>query len=173
MVWFSDVRGFTALSAAQAPEVVVARLNEVFEHVGRAVSREGGEILKFIGDGVLAIFPYGSDDGAADACRRALRAAQEALQNLPTDLQVGIGLHRGEVSYGNIGASDRLDFTVIGATVNLASRIEGLTGGLGQVLLASEAVAASDPAAWFEVGTFTLKGVPDATRVYAPRPLAP
>lgn len=167
VVWFSDVRGFTAMSVELAPEAVVERLNVVFEHVGRAVVREGGEILKFIGDGVLAVFPYASEADAADASRRARRAAVECLARLPSEVAIGIGLHRGELAYGNIGASDRLDFTVIGATVNLASRIEGLSGRVGESLLASEAVAGCEPDAWRPVGEHALKGVPGLTRVYA------
>lgn len=168
VVWFSDVRGFTAMSTSMEPEAVVARLNDLFETVGRAVFREGGEILKFMGDGVLAVFPYADEAAAPDACRRALRAARDCLGRLPEGLRIGIGLHRGEVAYGNIGASDRLDFTVIGPTVNLASRIEGLTARTGHTLLASDAVAACDPGAWTVVGAFALKGVTGETQVHAP-----
>jgi adenylate cyclase len=168
VVWFSDVRGFTELSTRAPPEQVVEALNAVFEALGREISRGGGEILKFIGDAVLAIFPYADEAGAADAVERALGAARAGLSNLPEGVRVGVGLHRGELAYGNIGASDRLDFTVIGTTVNTASRIEGMTGKLGLPLLCSADVAACVPRAWTRVGAFELKGLPGETELFAP-----
>lgn len=168
VVWFSDVRGFTELSTRASPEEVVEVLNGVFEALGREISRGGGEILKFIGDAVLAIFPYADEAGAADAVARALEAARAGLAHLPEGVRVGIGLHRGELAYGNIGASDRLDFTVIGTTVNTASRIEGMTGKLGMPLLCSSEVAACIPQAWTRVGAYELKGLPGETELFSP-----
>jgi adenylate cyclase len=168
VVWFSDVRGFTELSTRATPEQVVEVLNGVFEALGREISRGGGEILKFIGDAVLAIFPYAEEAGAADAVGRALEAARAGLARLPEGVRVGIGLHRGELAYGNIGASDRLDFTVIGTTVNTASRIEGMTGKLGMPLLCSADVAACAPRSWTRVGAFELKGLSGETELFAP-----
>ncbi len=168
VVWFSDVRGFTELSTRAPPEEVVEVLNGVFEALGREISRGGGEILKFIGDAVLAIFPYAEEAGAADAAARALEAARAGLARLPEGVRVGIGLHRGELVYGNIGASDRLDFTVIGTTVNTASRIEGMTGKLGLPLLCSADVAACAPTLWTRVGAYELKGLPGSTELFAP-----
>lgn len=166
VIWFSDLRGFTDMAFRHDAEVVVARLNEVFEHIGRAVATEGGEILKFIGDAVLAIFPYAGEAEAPDAVHRAVRAARACQAALPADLDVGIGLHRGEVAYGNIGASARLDFTVIGTPVNLANRIEGLCAQLRARILASADIAAVDATAWSSVGSFALKGIPGETEVF-------
>jgi adenylate cyclase len=167
VVWFSDLRGFTELSAGIAPEEVVRRINAMFEQVAGAIHDEGGEVLKFMGDAVLAIFPYATEADAAGATQRALRAARVA-HRLPEGLRIGVGLHRGEVAYGNVGAPDRLDFTVIGQTVNLASRIEGLTGRLGKCILASQAIAAVAPDQLRPVGSFELKGVTGHTEVYEP-----
>jgi adenylate cyclase len=168
VIWFSDLRGFTEMSVRNDAETVVARLNEVFETIGRAVAVEGGEILKVIGDAVLAIFPYADEREAGDAVRRAVRAARACQAALPPDLDVGIGLHRGEVAYGNIGASARLDFTVIGTPVNVASRIEGLCGRLGARILASGDIARIDAAEWEPAGAFPLKGIPGQTEVFRP-----
>ncbi|MBM4380868.1 MAG: adenylate/guanylate cyclase domain-containing protein, partial [Deltaproteobacteria bacterium] len=99
----------------------------------------------------------------------ALRAARAALASLPPDVRVGVGLHAGELAYGNIGASDRLDFTVIGTTVNTASRVEGMTGKLGVPLLATGAVAAAEPGAWSPVGRYPLKGLPEELELFALR----
>jgi adenylate cyclase len=168
VIWFSDLRGFTEMSVRNDAETVVLRLNEVFETIGRSVAVEGGEILKFIGDAVLAIFPYADERDAADAVRRAVRAARACQASLPQDLDVGIGLHRGEVAYGNIGASARLDFTVIGTPVNVASRIEGLCGRLDARILASSDIAAIDASEWTSAGAFPLKGIPGQTEVFRP-----
>jgi class 3 adenylate cyclase len=168
LVWFSDVRGFTELSARSSPEHVVDVLNAVFEALGREIAREGGEILKIIGDAVLAIFPYEDEAGAPSATKRALAAARAGLARLPDGVRVGVGLHRGELVYGNIGSPERLDFTVIGTTVNTASRIEGWTGKLGVPVLCSSAVAACIPALWERVGAFELKGLPGTTELFAP-----
>jgi adenylate cyclase len=168
VVWFSDLRGFTELSSRAPPEQVVEVLNTVFELLGREIARQGGEILKFIGDAVLAIFPYDDEAGAADAVGRALAAARAGLANLPDEVRVGIGLHRGELVYGNIGALDRLDFTVIGSTVNAASRIEGMTGKLGLPLLCSADVANCAPGAWKRVGAYGLKGLPGEMELFMP-----
>jgi class 3 adenylate cyclase len=168
VVWFSDLRGFTSMSTQRSAEDVVARINVMFEHVAGAIHDEGGEVLKLIGDAVLAIFPYRSDDEAADATQRALRAAQR-VSTLPLGLEVGIGLHRGEVAYGNVGAPDRLDFTVIGRTVNVASRVEHMTSVLHEPLLASAEIAACAPEAFVSVGQHALKGIPEAIELFAHR----
>ena len=122
VVWFSDMRDFTALSDACAPAQVVEILDAYFDAVASAVAAGGGEVLKFIGDAVLAIFPVGDDPRGA--CRRALAAAEAAFASLAclneqrtaraeSALAIGVALHLGQVMYGNIGARDRLDFTVI------------------------------------------------------------
>ncbi|GAB5467684.1 MAG: adenylate/guanylate cyclase domain-containing protein [Rhodospirillales bacterium] len=139
----SDIRDWTGLSARLSTEAALSIANAYFEIVSRAVAAEGGEVLKLIGDGVLAVFPVGEGElSVAAACERALAAASRSLRSPRSpDLRFGIGLHVGEVLYGNVGSAERLDFTVMGQAVNLASRIEGLCERLGEPLLYSQAFA--------------------------------
>src|SRR5262249_40136644 len=151
VVWLCDLRGFTALSEALDGGDVVALLNDYFERMAAAVRGHGGEILKFVGDAMLAVFPT-AGGGAGAACEAALGAARpadgamdewnaaRAADGLPA-VRYGIALHLGDVVYGNIGATDRLDFTVIGAAVNRAARIEELTAEVGHTVLVSDTVA--------------------------------
>ncbi len=138
----------------------------------------GGDVLKFLGDGVLAIFPV-EKLGEGQAAAAALRAAGETLSGLravrgQTDgsgrepLRAGIGLHIGDVFYGNVGAPSRLDFTVIGPAVNLAFRIESMTKELGRPLLASRAFADAVPIPLVSVGTHLLRGVVKPEELFAP-----
>jgi len=178
VVWFSDVRGFTRLSGELARDDLLDLLNQCFEQVVGALDDHGGQVLKFMGDGLLAVFAEAPDDPAA-ACRAARDAALElrqrlarlnlhrAAEGLPC-ADVGVGLHVGDVSYGNIGAPGRLDFTVIGPAVNLASRVEGLCGPLGQPVLASADFAARDPDRWAPCGAFEVKGVAEPVEIYRP-----
>jgi adenylate cyclase len=174
-VWFSDLRGFTALGDTRSPEEVVATLDAHFERIGGAVEAEGGEILKFIGDAVLAIFPC-RDGGPQAACERAARAAEACQRAMDAEraagtpmLEVGIALHLGEVMYGNIGTQNRLDFTVIGAAVNVASRVEGMCKTLGQrVLLTGEVAQHLQAAPLTPLGEYTLRGVSAPVSLYAP-----
>ncbi len=166
VVGFCDLRGFTATSASSSPEDVTELLNHWFDHVATAVHATGGEILKFIGDAVLVVWPVDGDEG--DACRRALATAQGLAARPLEGLRGGLALHVGEVAYGNIGAADRLDFTVIGAAVNLASRLEGLCGRLGVPWVVSDAVAAHAGGALCSLGSFSLKGVPGEVEVFGP-----
>ncbi len=170
VVWFSDLRGFTQLSEALGACELVGVLNQVFGVVGEHVGEAGGEILKFIGDAVLAIFPYDTEVAAAGACSRAIAAATRCLEALAASggPHIGVGLHRGELVYGNIGTPDRLDFTVIGRTVNLASRVEGLCGKLGESLLATREVVEPAGVGWSTRGLHALKGVADPVEVFAP-----
>ncbi|HWZ68192.1 MAG TPA: adenylate/guanylate cyclase domain-containing protein [Stellaceae bacterium] len=153
----ADLRDFTALSEATEPAAMIAALDAWFDRIAGAVHAFGGEVLKFIGDGVLAIFPVGG--APAEACEAALRAVVAAragmahldavrqaqrLQPLP----FGAALHLGEMLWGNIGAADRLDFTAIGPAVNLVSRLEGLCRPLGRSVLISGAVAPRPPRRW-------------------------
>jgi adenylate cyclase len=134
-----DLRGFTELSNRLAPERVIALLDSYFDRVVPAIGAAGGEVLKFMGDGVLAFFPQ---DTADAACAMALAGAEKVLANLrpgqDSELSVGIALHYGRVSYGNIGSGRRLDFTVIGPDVNLVSRIQSVCSTTGHRLLVSE-----------------------------------
>jgi len=182
-IWFSDLRNFTTLSDHHAPETVVAVLDAHFEVVGAAVEAHGGEILKFIGDAVLAIFPC-SDGGPAAACRRALGAARSCLEAMEAarrgpsvegrpHLEAGIALHLGEVMYGNIGSANRLDFTVIGAAVNVASRTESMCKTLGVPLVLTDAVAQHlDPAELVGLGVHPLRGVSSPVELFTARPSA-
>jgi adenylate cyclase len=174
-IWFCDMRGFTSLADRAPPEEVVATLDRFFEALGEPITSRGGEILKFIGDAVLAIFPAGDDPRSA--CRRALdaaldaRAAVERLADSGPRIELGIALHLGEVMYGNIGARERLDFTVIGAAVNEVCRVESLCKTLGEpvLLTAAFARAADDPRAR-SLGWHPLRGVSEPAELFALAP---
>lgn len=174
-IWFSDLRGFTALSDRVEAAALLDTLNATFDVLVGAIEGEGGQVLKFIGDGLLAVFFH---DDEQRACRRALdaaRAAQEGLARLREarraagahEPEVGVGLHFGDVTYGNIGGRARLDFTVIGRAVNLAARLEALCSKLGRPVLVSDEVTrrvgAADLAA---LGEHLVKGVALPVRVY-------
>jgi adenylate cyclase len=173
-IWFCDLRGFTALSERIGRDALIACLNDYFDCMAGPVEAHGGEILKFIGDAMLAIFPLEGED----ACRRALAAAVEArtAMNRLNDgrravgeevLAFGIALHTGEVMYGNIGAVDRLDFTVIGPAVNTTSRIEGMCRVLDCDLLVSEAFVRTCEAAPFRsLGRHALSGIERSVELY-------
>ena len=144
-VMFVDIRGFTAAARARTPQEVVDRLDAAFAVLVEIVDRNGGIVNKFLGDGFLALFGAPFDD--PDAARRAVTAAREMLaaieqHNVRSDwpLRIGIGLHFGNVVAGNVGSPRRKEYTVIGDTVNLASRIEGLNKQFGSQLLISDAV---------------------------------
>jgi adenylate cyclase len=131
------------MTAAEPEERLLATLNAYFEAVADAVADAGGEVLKFIGDGVLAVFPVGGADDPAAACRGALaavRRARGALGRLPAPPSFTAVLHVGPVAYGNVGARERLDFTVIGAAVNVASRVEAVAKALGEPTVVTAAV---------------------------------
>ncbi len=147
-IWYCDLRGFTALSERLGRDALLACLNDYFDAMAGAVEANDGEILKFIGDAMLAIFPL----EGGQACQRALRAALGARATMAEQnarrrerdeetLGFGIALHMGEVMFGNIGSAGRLDFTVIGPAVNLASRLEGLCRTLGHDLMISDRFA--------------------------------
>jgi adenylate cyclase len=169
-ILITDLRGFTAFSNAQPPERVIGRLNAVFGCIVPAVEAEGGEVLKLIGDGMLAIFPL-MENERGEVCKAALRAAQAALialEALDADppARCGMALHLGEVSYGNIGAGDRLDFTAIGPAVNLAARLEPLTTTLARPLLTSDSFAAAVSAHLEPLGHFHLRGFAEPVGVF-------
>jgi adenylate cyclase len=171
VIWFSDLRGFTEMSSRISPREVIATLNRIFECQVPAIEKHGGEVLKFIGDGLLAIFPLAEGADPGPVADRALAAADEALAAMTAlaPLDIGLALHVGELAYGNIGGSNRLDFTAIGAAVNIAARLEGLTAKLGKTLVVSEDFARMTSRATDELGSFDLKGVPAPVRVFAPR----
>jgi class 3 adenylate cyclase len=173
---YADLRGFTALSESAAPAEVIAALDAWFDRVGLAVQAFGGEVLKFIGDGVLAIFPVSgaSPRAACDAALRAVTAARAGMRHLDTQRQAqglpplpfGIAVHLGEILWGNIGAADRLDFTAIGPAVNLVSRLEGLCRPLERAVLISGAVAAETETPLVSLGTHELRGIVDPCAVF-------
>jgi len=148
VIWFCDFRDSTVLSGSLPREEYLEQLNRFFYCMAGAVLKKGGEVLKYIGDAVLAIFPTAS--GAEDACRRALQAAALAAERVAAangehpdapPMRFGIGLHVGTVTYGNVGVPQRLDFTVIGNAVNVASRLEALAKDKGfQIMVSREVV---------------------------------
>jgi adenylate cyclase len=167
-IWLSDMRGFTLLADRVPPQNLLELLNEYFDCQVPAILEHGGEVLKFMGDGLLAIFPIGSDSDPAEVCARALAAAYEARGNVaalnqPMRPQIGVvrfglALHIGKVLYGNIGASNRLDFTCIGPAVNLAARLEKLAGKLGRVIVATQEFARHCGTNFKPLGKFSLAG---------------
>jgi adenylate cyclase len=171
----ADLRDFTALSEATEPAMMIAALDAWFERVTGAVHAFGGEVLKFIGDGVLAIFPVSGAPGeACEAGLRAVAAARAGMahldavrqsQGLPP-LPFGAALHFGEILWGNVGAADRLDFTAIGPAVNLVSRLEGLCKPLGRSVLISGAVAMKTTAVLIPLGEHLLRGIADPCAVF-------
>jgi adenylate cyclase len=177
VIWFCDLRGFTDLSERLSGEELVRFLNDYFGAMTDAVGRHDGEVLKFIGDALLAIFPLSGATGS-EVAARALAAAAEAEAAISAlngkrketgepAIRFGLALHVGEVLYGNIGGADRLDFTVIGQAVNVASRIESLTKTLGRQVLFSGDFAELCRGRGEALGTFPLKGVGAEQSVYA------
>lgn len=171
-LFLCDLRDFTALADRLPGARVLALLNLYFDQVVPAIETAGGEILKFMGDAVLAYF---SRHDAAASCAAAFAAAETALARLaartPADapLRAGIALHYGTVSYGNIGSGHRLDFTVIGRDVNLTSRIETLCAPTGRPLLASARFAdLLDRPRLVSVGRYPLRGVAEPVELFAP-----
>ncbi|MBM3646380.1 MAG: adenylate/guanylate cyclase domain-containing protein [Alphaproteobacteria bacterium] len=174
-IWLSDMRGFTPLADRLPPAQLLAILNRYFDCQIPAITRHGGEILKFIGDGLLAIFPI-DETNVATVCANALAAAQEASAALALvaagpdvgagGLRFGIALHVGEVEYGNMGGEKRLDFTCIGPAVNLAARLEKLTGKLDCHIVASSAFASHCPTPLQSIGEFALAGFARPETIY-------
>jgi adenylate cyclase len=178
-ILLADLRGFTSLAGREPAERVVTWLDQHLDVIGADVAACDGEVLKFLGDGLLAVFP--TEDGTDDtqACHCALAAAERALmataalnadrqaKGEPT-LGLDVVLHYGEVVYGNVGATRRLDFTVIGPTVNEASRIEGLCEQLGRNLLLSAPFASRCGRPTTSLGRFALRGCAGETEVLAP-----
>jgi adenylate cyclase len=144
-IWLSDMRGFTAVSEQLPPQALIDRLNLYFGCQVPAIHDHGGEVLKFMGDGLLAIFPIAGDGDASEVCHRTLSCAREfraRIAELPPSeseaaIRFGLALHVGEVMYGNIGGGNRLDFTCIGPAVNLAARLEKVAAKLGEAIVAS------------------------------------
>lgn len=177
VIMASDLRNFTGLSDRLPGKVVIDLLDDYFDAVAPPIRQRRGEILKFIGDGLLAIFPAEDDQDFGPAALRALAAASDGLDRLDTvnrarwrgrriELHAGMGLHFGEVIFGNVGAADRLDFTVIGPAVNLTSRIEGLTKRLLRPLLTSQAFARIYPRPLVSLGFHPVRGLNEPEEVF-------
>ena len=176
-VLFSDIRGFTALSEVTTPEAVVSLLNTYFSRQVGVIFAHAGTLDKFIGDAIMAFWgaPVAHPDHAARAVAAALEmsAALEELRGelgeLGAELEIGIGIHSGSAVVGFIGSNDRLDYTAIGDTVNLASRVEGLTKGIARVLVTQATRdAAGDLFDWRDCGLHPVKGRELGVRLYEP-----
>jgi adenylate cyclase len=175
VIWFCDLRGFTSLSEQLPRDTLIELLNQYFGSMCAALDGRGGEVLKFIGDALLAIFPILEDPPSV--CARALAAvanAQEALATVnaarieagEARIDYGIALHVGDVMYGNIGGENRLDFTVIGPAVNLAARIDELCRDLQRPVLLSASFVANSGLAAQHLGAFRLKGLSEPQDIY-------
>jgi len=176
-IWLSDLRGFTALSDRLPAETIVDILNNYFDCQVAAIRKHGGEVLKYMGDGLLAVFPI--DEYVGDeqqVCSKVLEAAHESRASV-ADMQYpigdtverfrfGVALHVGRILYGNIGGGNRLDFTCIGPAVNLAARLEKIASRLGRTVVASEGFAGICRGGWSELGEFPVAGFSKAARVY-------
>ena len=177
VIMVTDLRGFTALSDRLPGDEVITLLDDYFDALATPIQECRGEILKFIGDGMLAIFPAADDDDFSRSSVRALEAATEGLERLDAvnkargaidrdELRTGIGLHLGEVIYGNVGSAERLDFTAIGPAVNLASRLEDLTKRLLRPMLFSSAFARVCPRPLVSLGFHKVRGLLDPEEVF-------
>ncbi|MBB4314971.1 adenylate/guanylate cyclase domain-containing protein [Roseospira marina] len=182
VLWFCDLRGSTPLAENMEAACFLETLNGYFDAMAGAVLDHGGEVLRYIGDAALAIFPFETADTAAADPRppqAALAAARDAGQRMialnaeraaidKPALGYGIGLHVGRVTYGNIGAQTRLEFTVIGAAANLAARVEGLCRTLDETIVVSDTFRSRHPGPWRDLGTHMVRGVDTPVQVYAP-----
>ncbi|WP_244622644.1 adenylate/guanylate cyclase domain-containing protein [Microvirga brassicacearum] len=168
-ILLTDMRGFTPLSLTSSPSQLLATLGRYFEAVADAVRAEGGDVLKFLGDGVLSIFQV-AEDGRTAACAAAVRAisrvvASARAEDLPPFVAA---LHVGPVMYGNIGSLTRLDFTVVGTAVNIVSRLEGIAKASGETVVCSGTFASAVPATLTRtLGRFEIKGLEGEHEVFA------
>jgi adenylate cyclase len=180
VIWYCDLRGFTRLSDHLPRDALIALLNDYFGAMAEAVTAAGGEILKFMGDAMLAIFAVGAPAARPEVAAKAVAAAEAAVTaiaalnerraalNLPL-VRFGLALHIGEVMFGNIGASARLDFTVIGPAVNRAARLEKLCAALDRpVLLSAELAALLEQGRVAALGHHALKDVDAPQAVFVP-----
>jgi adenylate cyclase len=176
-IWLSDLRGFTALSDRLPAETVVEILNRYFDCQVSSIRSHGGEVLKFMGDGLLAVFPIDEYVGdVRQVCSRVLEAARESRASVEAmhypigdaveRFRFGVALHVGPILYGNIGGGDRLDFTCIGPAVNLAARLEKIAGKLNRTIVASAGFAGICSGGWADLGEFPIAGFSKAERVF-------
>ena len=180
VIWFSDLRNFTSSSETLGPEELIHSLNDYLGAIVPSIHDNGGEVLKFIGDAVLAIFPISNFNTPPAATESALKAFDTAEMKLriinlnresenKVPFQHGVGLHYGTAKYGNIGHAQRLDFTVIGREINYASRLEALTKKFSRSLLCSNAFAANCEIKMLSVGSAEVKGIKQPVEVFVPQ----
>ncbi|MEA2831216.1 MAG: adenylate cyclase [Bradyrhizobium sp.] len=176
-IWLSDLRGFTALSDRLPAETVVDILNRYFDCQVSAIRAQGGEVLKFMGDGLLAVFPIAEQDGdIGQVCGRVLEAARQSRAHVDAmhypigeaveRFRFGVALHVGKILFGNIGGGNRLDFTCIGPAVNLAARLEKIAGRLNRTIVVSAEFAGNCDGGWVDLGEFPIAGFSKAERVF-------
>ena len=179
VVMVSDLRGFTDKSFRWPEDQLLTALGSYFELLANAITAHGGDILKFMGDGLLAVFPIGAENTLGERCAAALDAAREAREALRAlnvtrvgtgnePLDFGTSLHLGQVTYGNVGSPDRLDFTIIGDAVNVASRIEALCKPLAEPILVSPLVAKHLSSRLRSLGHHPIRGLPEPLEMWAP-----
>ena len=186
VIWFCDLRDSTHLAETLSLDSFLGILNDFFDCMAGAVLDHGGEVLRFIGDAALAIFPIGGTSKLLEeactpsegACKRALDAARDARQRIDAlnkrrqeagdpPIRYGLALHVGDVMYGNIGVPQRLEFTVIGKAANEAARLEGLCKEVGEPILISSAFPRCFPGEMRSLGTHSLKGVSEPQEIFA------
>jgi len=179
-VLFSDVRGFTALSAGRPSAEVLAWLNRYFDEMAEVVAAHGGFLNKFIGDGLMVVFGVPLSAGPQQDARMALATARQmqarvarlnAAAGEAPRLAIGVGIHSGKVTAGSVGSRDRLEYSIIGETVNLASRLEGLTKEVGTPILLSRAtreLLGTDAGPLRAVGEVAVRGFSQPVDVFAP-----
>jgi len=177
VIWYSDLRDSTAMAERMPVNLFLESLNAYFGCAAGAVLDQGGEVLRFIGDAVLAVFPVAGDSAdAAERAHAASRVAQQRLIELNETrasqglepLAFGLGMHVGEVLYGNIGVPSRIEFSVIGGAANKVCRMEGLTKTLHEPVLVSREFCDALPMSYRDLGSHTLKGVGEPLQVFAP-----
>jgi adenylate cyclase len=177
VLWFSDMRDFTGLNERMASSELLELLNNYLQLVGDALGAHGGEILKFIGDGVMGYFPAEDALFMPMVTANALAAARRLIDDIGAAnearaaggleaVRFGVGLHVGPVTFGNVGTEDRLDFTVIGPAVNRAARLESLTKELKVPVLASAEFRDATTQELVSMGKHTLRGVPEPVEVF-------
>jgi len=174
-IWLSDMRGFTMLADRLPPQALLDLLNRYFDCQVPSIVEHGGEVLKYMGDGLLAIFPIGAAADYAAVCAAALAAALDARAKVAAlqaadaadaSVRFGLALHVGDVLYGNIGSGNRLDFTCIGPAVNLAARLEKLAGRLNRSIVASAEFAKYCGEAFLPIGRFAVAGFAEAQTAF-------
>lgn len=179
VLWSSDLRGFTERSDRLPGDRIIAILNALFDAQAVAIREHGGEILKFIGDGILGVFPIDDEAAVSAVAANAVAAAQAAqaavrrlaehpVMQAEPPLEIVVALHIGTVNYGNIGAADRLDFTVIGPAVNLVSRIEAVAKTLNRPIVVSDDFAAALGGGLASLGRHQLRGLATPHELFAP-----